>query len=215
MKKILISGLIILTVTGCTGTTLPNMSNTQKGAILGGLAGAVVGKSTSNHDNKRVVIGGAVGAGVGAAIGAYMDRQEEALRQTVAVAGSGIEVNRQGDNITLVMPEGITFDSARADIKPQFYSVLDSLANTLVQYDKTTIRIAGHTDSRGSAEYNQTLSVQRSNSVKNYLVQQRVVPNRMVAIGYGESRPVANNASDAGRAQNRRVEITLVPIQQG
>ena len=172
----------------------------------------VVGKSTSNHDNKRAVIGGAVGAGVGAAIGAYMDKQEEALRQTVV--GTGIEVNRQGNNITLNMPDSITFDSARSDIKPQFYSVLNSLANTLVQYDQTTIQIAGHTDSRGSAEYNQKLSVQRANSVKNYLATQRVAANRMRPIGYGESRPVADNTSEIGQAQNRRVEITLVPIQQ-
>lgn len=211
MKKILIGGLIILGTTACSGTGT-TLNNTQKGAILGGLAGAVIGKSTSNHDNKRVVIGGAVGAGVGAAIGAYMDKQEEALRQTVA--GTGIEVNRQGDNIMLSMPDSITFDSARSDIKPQFYAVLNSLANTLVQYDQTTIQIAGHTDSRGSAEYNQKLSVQRANSVKNYLGQQRVAANRMIPIGYGESRPIADNASTIGQAQNRRVEITLVPIQQ-
>lgn len=210
MKKILISGLIVLSVTACTGN---NLTKAQQGAILGGLAGAVIGKSTSNHDNKRVVIGGAVGAGVGAAIGAYMDRQEQELRQTMV--GTGIEVNRQGDNITLVMPDSITFDTARSDIKPQFYGVLDTLANTLVQYDKTTIQIAGHTDSRGSDSYNKNLSVQRANSVKNYLAGRRVTFNRMAAIGYGESRPIADNVSEYGQAQNRRVEITLVPIQQG
>jgi len=210
MKKILISGLVILSVTACTET---NLTKAQQGALLGGLAGAVVGKSTSNHDTKRAVIGGVVGAGVGAAIGAYMDRQEAALRQTVA--GSGIEINRQGNNITLVMPDSITFDTAQSNIKPQFYPVLDSLASTLAQYDKTTIQVAGHTDSRGSDQYNHTLSIQRANSVKNHLARQRVSANRMLAVGHGESRPVADNNSDYGRAQNRRVEITLVPMQQG
>jgi outer membrane protein OmpA-like peptidoglycan-associated protein len=113
------------------------------------------------------------------------------------------------------MPDSITFDSARSEIKPQFYAVLDSLASTLVQYNKTTIQVAGHTDSRGSDQYNHTLSIQRANSVKNHLAQQRVAGNRMLAVGHGESRPVADNNSDYGRAQNRRVEITLVPMQQG
>lgn len=198
-----------LTLTACTGTTL---TKTQQGAIIGGITGAVIGKSTSNHDTKRAVIGGAVGAAAGAAIGAYMDKQEQTLRDTMQ--GTGIDVERQGDNIVLNMPDSITFDTAKADLKPQFHPVLNSLASTLVQYDQTKIKIAGHTDSRGSDQYNQTLSQQRANSVKSFLTGRGVNNSRMYAHGYGETRPVADNTTDNGMSKNRRVEITLVPVQQ-
>ena len=210
MQHIILSGFIAWGLVGCSGT---NLTKAQQGAIIGGLAGAVVGKSTSNHDNKRAVVGGVVGAGVGAAIGAYMDKQEAELRQTME--GTGIEVDRQGDNIVLNMPDSITFDTAKSDIKPEFHTALTSLASTLSQYERTTIKIAGHTDSRGSDSFNQNLSVQRANSVRAYLGSRSISPRRMLAVGYGESQPVADNNSEVGRAKNRRVEVTLVPIQQG
>ena len=210
MKHIILSGLIAWGVTGCSGT---NMTKAQQGAIIGGLAGAVVGKSTSNHDNKRAVVGGIVGAGVGAAIGTYMDKQEAELRETMQ--GTGVEVIREGNNIVLNMPDSITFDTAKSDIKPQFHAALSSLASTLGQYQKTSIKIAGHTDSRGSDAFNHNLSVQRANRVRTYLGSRSISPSRMLAVGYGESQPVADNNLEVGRAKNRRVEVTLVPVQQG
>lgn len=209
IKILMIAGAISLSLTACTGT---NLTKAQRGAIIGGVAGAVIGKSTSNHKTKRAVLGGAVGAAAGAAIGAYMDKQEETLRDTMQ--GTGIEIDRQGDNIVLNMPDSITFDTAKADLKPQFHPVLSSLATTLSQYDQTKIKIAGHTDNRGSDHYNQTLSQQRATSVKNFLSGRGVNYSRMYSHGYGESRPVADNSTQNGMAQNRRVEITLVPVQQ-
>ncbi len=209
IKTVMITGAVSLSLTACTGTTL---TKAQQGAIIGGVTGAVIGKTTSNNKTKRAILGGAVGAAAGAAIGAYMDKQEQTLRDTMQ--GSGIEIDRQGDNIVLNMPDSITFDTAKSDLKSQFHPVLNSLATTLVQYDQTKIKIAGHTDSRGGDHYNQTLSQQRANSVKNFLSGRGVNYGRMYSHGYGESRPVADNSTQSGMAQNRRVEITLVPVQQ-
>lgn len=208
-RTILLTGLLGLSLTACSTAEL---TKAQQGAIIGGVTGAIIGKGTSNHDDKRAVIGGAVGAAAGAAIGAYMDKQEQELR--TEMQGTGIEIDRQGDNIVLNMPDSITFDTAQSNIKPQFYSTLNTLGSTLTQYDQTRIRIAGHTDSRGSLQYNQELSVNRANSVRAYLQSQNVPPARMYAQGFGETRPIADNNTDIGMAKNRRVEITLIPVQQ-
>jgi outer membrane protein OmpA-like peptidoglycan-associated protein len=121
---------------------------------------------------------------------------------------------RQGDNITLNMPSGITFDFNSATLKPEFGGVLDKVSQTLTQYNQTVVEIAGHTDSVGTDQYNQALSERRANSVAGYLGSHGVMQQRMIVVGAGETRPVASNDTDAGRAQNRRVEITLVPVEQ-
>jgi outer membrane protein OmpA-like peptidoglycan-associated protein len=141
-----------------------------------------------------------------------MDKQEAELRQQMQ--GTGVDVQRQGDTIRLQAPENITFDTNRAVVKPQFQPVLGQLAQSIQQYPGTVVQVEGHTDSTGAADYNQTLSENRANSVRSYLVQRGVESNRLVAVGYGMSRPVADNASPAGRAQNRRVEVLIVPQQQ-
>jgi outer membrane protein OmpA-like peptidoglycan-associated protein len=141
-----------------------------------------------------------------------MDEQEAALRQNLQ--GTGVEVTRQNDTIVLTMPDAITFDFGQASVKPQFYGVLGGLANTLNQYPETRIQIAGHTDNVGSDASNLQLSQQRANGVRTYLASTGVAAQRMQAVGYGESRPIADNSSESGRAQNRRVEITLIPFQQ-
>jgi outer membrane protein OmpA-like peptidoglycan-associated protein len=129
------------------------------------------------------------------------------------MAGTGVEVERQGDNITLNMPSGITFDFDRADLKSEFRPVLDNLATTLNEYNQTRIEVTGHTDSKGTDAYNMTLSQNRANAVAGYLGSRGVASSRMVVSGAGETRPVASNDTESGRAQNRRVEITLVPMQ--
>lgn len=140
-----------------------------------------------------------------------MDQQEAALRQSLQ--NSGVNIERRNDNIVITMPDAISFATGRAYIQPQFYATLNNLAYTLNQYPETRIQIEGHTDNVGSDSDNLRLSQQRAESVRNYLASNGIMATRMQAIGYGESRPLADNNSDYGRAQNRRVEIThLCPL---
>ena len=189
-------------------------NRTQKGAIIGAVAGAVAGLLSggdATERRQRALVGVGVGGLAGGAIGNYQDRQERALRDRMA--GTGVDVVRNGDNITLNMPENITFGFDRSDLQPQFFAVLDNVAGTLREYNQTIVEVAGHTDSKGTDSYNQALSDRRANAVGNYLMSKGLVRDRFILIGAGESRPVASNETDAGRAQNRRVEITLVPIR--
>ncbi|MGJ8694385.1 MAG: OmpA family protein [Thalassotalea sp.] len=192
-----------LIMTGCAST------NTEKGAAIGAIAGAVLGKSTSNHKDKRLVWGAAIGAIAGGAIGKYMDDQENAFREELS--GSGIDVIREGDNIRLVMPSNITFATNQAYISTGFHATLDAVAKVLVKFDKTLLSIEGHTDDTGSAEYNQKLSEQRAQSVQSYLVSKNIIGERLQVSGLGESAPVVANNSSSNRALNRRVEIQIIP----
>ena len=208
-----------LTFAGCatyTGQTSdPNDPNrTQRGALIGAGIGAVAGLLSGDdatERRQRAMVGAGVGALAGGAVGAYQDRQEAALRSQLA--GTGVDVIRDGDNITLSMPGAITFGFDSSALQPQFRPVLDDLAMTLNEYNQTIIEVAGHTDSVGDAAYNQNLSEQRAATVANYLAGRGVMRDRMITIGAGETRPIASNDTEAGRAQNRRVEITLVPLQ--
>ena len=189
------------------------VSDTTKGAGIGAAAGAVVGLLTGGDaaaHRKNALIAAGVGALAGGAIGNYMDRQQAELRHELA--GTGVSVTRMGDNITLNMPGNITFKSDSAEVDPAFYQVLNSVDLILKKYDKTVIEVAGHTDSTGSAEYNQKLSERRANSVAQYLEGQGLATNRVVTIGAGETHPVADNATPTGRQANRRVELTLTPL---
>jgi outer membrane protein OmpA-like peptidoglycan-associated protein len=190
------------------------MSRTKKGAIIGAVAGAVAGLLSGDdatERRQRALVGAGVGGLAGGAIGAYQDRQEAALRERMQ--GTGVEVVRQGDNITLNMPSNITFAFDRSDLQSQFYPVLDDVARTLTEYNQTIVEVAGHTDNVGTDAYNQALSERRAASVGNYLMGKGLLRDRFILVGAGESRPVASNETDAGRAQNRRVEITLVPVR--
>ena len=151
-------------------------------------------------------------AGLGAAgYGYYADKQEAALR--ASTANTGIEVQRQGDNITLVMPGNITFATSSANIAPSFYQPLNNLANSLKQFNnQNLIQIVGYTDSTGNYNYNMQLSQQRAQSVATYLTSQGVSGQYLSVSGKGPADPIASNATPDGRAQNRRVQITLAPI---
>lgn len=226
-KLVLAAAVLSATLAGCATTAggggyygsqpqqQDNDNNrTQKGAIIGAVAGAVAGLLSGDdatERRQRALVGAGVGGLAGGAIGNYQDRQERALRERMA--GTGVDVVRQGDNITLNMPENITFGFDRSDLQPQFYPVLDNVAATLREYNQTIVEIAGHTDSKGTDAYNQALSERRAASVGNYLMGKGLVRDRFILVGAGESRPVASNDTEAGRAQNRRVEITLVPIR--
>jgi outer membrane protein OmpA-like peptidoglycan-associated protein len=191
----------------------PEKEKTRKGAGYGAAAGAVIGLLTGGNDKfEAAMIGAAVGALAGGSVGYYQDKQEAKLRQQMA--GTGVDVVRKGDNITLDMPGGVTFAFNSADLNAQFYPVLDKVAATLTEFDKTVIEVAGHTDSIGTPAYNQQLSERRANSVASYLASRGVNRSRVVTIGAGKDHPVASNDSEEGRAQNRRVEITIVPVTQ-
>ena len=146
----------------------------------------------------------------GGGVGYYMDVQEAKLREQLQ--GTGVSVTRVGDEIILNMPGNVTFATNSADVKSDFYGVLNSVSLVLKEYEKTVIEVAGHTDDRGSDSYNQSLSVRRAASVGQYLQTQGIDNLRLITVGYGESRPIADNATDMGRQQNRRVELTLAPI---
>ncbi len=212
----LAAGLLLV---GCA-TTDPYGGQTDRnrtlsgagiGAAVGAAAGALSGSgSTSRRD--RALIGAAVGAAAGAGVGAYMDRQEAQLRQSMQ--GTGIEVDRRGDDIILNMPSSVTFGFDSSELTPTARSALNDVSQVLRDFPDTRVNIAGHTDSTGDDRYNQGLSERRAQSVGNYLAQSGVPMHRLNMMGYGETMPVASNASEQGRAQNRRVEITLSPIQQ-
>lgn len=200
-----------IALAGCQ--TYQERPKTTTGAGIGAVTGAVLGSAVAGRGQKTegAVLGAVIGGLAGGAIGNYMDEQERVLRQQTA--GTGIDVSRQGENIVLSFPDQISFDVGRADIKPQFMHSLDNVANTLSQYHQTRIEIAGHTDSTGSAEFNQRLSENRAYAVRSYLASRGVTPERMYAVGYGQTRPIASNATAQGRAQNRRVEIIVIPNQ--
>ena len=191
-------------------------SKTTIGAGIGAIAGAVLGAATgkdAKDRRKRALIGAGIGGLTGAGVGAYMDKQEADLRKKLA--GTGVSVTRQGDNIVLNMPGNITFKTGSADLNADFYKVLDGVGIVVDEYDKTLIVVEGHTDNVGTDENNQTLSERRASTVGQYLMGKGVNGQRVLTAGFGEARPIASNDSEAGRSQNRRVEVRLEPITQG
>lgn len=181
-------------------------------AVQYGAAGAVVcgliGAAESGQRARNAALGcGAIGAGVGA----YMDAQEREMREQLA--GTGVQVVREGDRLELGMPGNVTFPTNEYTIRESFYPVLDSVSEILFKYTDTRIRVVGHTDSTGSLDYNYGLSDRRARSVGNYLAGRGVDQNRIITEGVGPDQPIASNDSDTGRAQNRRVELEIVAVE--
>ncbi len=191
------------------------MSKTAWGSIIGAAGGAAVGAATG-HDSesrrKRALIGAGVGGLSGAGVGYYMDQQEAKLRQKLQ--GTGVSVSRQGDRIVLNMPGNITFRTDSSDIAGNFYDVLNSVVLVLNEYNKTLINVYGHTDSVGNDQYNQGLSERRARSVGQYLISHQILPDRVMTLGFGKTRPKGSNDTPEGRQQNRRVELELAPLTQ-
>lgn len=215
---VIATSLLLSSCATYTGqTNAPDDPNrTRNGALIGAAIGAVAGILSGDdalERRQRALVGAGVGAVAGGAVGVYQDRQEAELRRRTA--GTGIEVTRDGDVIKLNLPDGVTFDFGKANLKPQFYPALDQVASTMAEYNQTVVEVSGHTDSIGSDQANQALSVQRANSVSNYLMGKGLVRERFEVVGMGERYPVASNDTDSGRAMNRRVEIRVVPITQG
>ena len=204
----------VVATSGCTTnpyTGESQVSKTAIGAVLGAAAGAGIGALANRRNRaKGALIGAGIGTLAGGAVGAYMDVQEAKLREQLA--GTGVGVTRVGDEIVLNMPGNVTFATDSSEIRSNFYKVLNSVGLVLAEYDKTIIEVTGHTDSTGSDEYNQTLSQRRADNVGNYLVGQGVMNQRVLTQGFGETMPIADNATKGGREQNRRVELRLVPL---
>ena len=206
----------MLATTACTTDPTTGQRTISKAAI-GGIGGALGGYLLSDlvggrSDRTEKILGAGIGAVAGAGIGAYMDAQERKLREETA--GTGVDVIRDGDDLLLRMPSGITFAYDRADVQPQFQPTLNDVASVLAQYPKTYIDVFGHTDSDGADAYNQTLSERRAQAVSSYLVSRGVQSARIGTRGFGETQPIASNATEEGKAANRRVEIKISPVTE-
>ena len=208
---------VVLCASACTTldpyTREERTARAQRQAVIGAAAGAVAGLITGDSSmerKKRALVGAGLGALAGAGVGSYMDRQEARLR--AELERTGVSVTRIGDNITLNMPGNITFATNSADLNANFFDVLNSVSLVVNEYNQTVIEVAGHTDSTGTDAYNQQLSERRASAVAAYLGTRSVLPDRIITVGMGEGRPVATNDTDVGRQQNRRVELTLVPL---
>lgn len=191
-------------------------SKATKGALIGAAAGAVVGLASGDDAvdrRQRALIGAGVGALAGGSVGYYMDQQEAKLR--AELEGTGVSVTRIGDNITLNMPGNITFATDSADLNADFFNVLNSVSKVLKEFDQTLVEVAGHTDNTGSDDYNKALSDRRASSVARYFESRKITSQRLLTVGMGESRPIADNGTSEGRQANRRVEITMVPLTNG
>jgi len=221
MKKVIGSALIAAAVvtSGCATynpyTGEKQTSKATTGAAIGAAVGAIIGVATSDNAKERkerALKGAGIGAITGGGVGYYMDVQEAKLRQKLEA--SGVSVTRDGDNIILNMPGNITFDTNQSNVKESFKPVLDSVAEVLKEYKSTMIQVGGHTDSTGGDQYNLMLSQNRAQSVANVLIGFGVQPVRTDVVGFGETSPIASNSTESGRAQNRRVELILVPYTE-
>lgn len=215
MKTQIIAALVACAFLASCTTTDPftgqqKTNNTTKGAALGAAAGAGLGLLAGGDDRKNALIGAGIGLLAGGAVGGYMDQQEAELR--AQLAGTGVTVTRNGNQITLNMPSNITFDVGQSAIKPAFGETLRGVAIVVNKFNKTLIDVYGHTDSTGDDQFNLNLSTQRAQAVAGYITQSGIDGRRFRILGFGETRPIADNNTDFGRAANRRVEIQLSPI---
>ncbi|MBP5399091.1 MAG: OmpA family protein [Alphaproteobacteria bacterium] len=212
MKKILVAFLTMSMLSACATdpyTGESKVSKTAWGTGIGTAVGAGIGALAGG--SKGALIGAGIGAVGGAATGGYMDLQARELRQQLT--GTGVQLKQlENGEIMLIMPSNITFATDSDVFQTGFNSILDSVAIVLKKYDKTAINVVGHTDNVGSDEYNMQLSAKRALAVSNYLKLRGVAENRMVVRAMGETSPIASNATEAGRAQNRRVELTIQPL---
>lgn len=216
IRRILIGLAAIMFVASCTttdqitGERTPN--RTANGAIIGAILGAGAGTLAGGDDRRNALIGAGVGALAGAAIGHYMDQQEQNLRQRLR--GSGVGVTRVNQaQILLNFPADLTFDFNRDSVKSQFVPTLENVAGVLRDYPQTTVDVYGHADSVGSESYNQDLSERRAMNVASIMIGGGVIRQRVAVTGFGETRPIASNATDEGRARNRRVEVYISAFQ--
>ena len=208
LKSLAVASSALL-IAACTTNPYTGEQQASKAATYGAGAAAVCGL-VGAIDSGKHARNAALGCGiVGAGVGAYMDVQEAKLREQLQ--GTGVQVVREGDNIRLIMPGNITFETDSYNLRSSFYPVLNSVGEVLAKYGDTTIRVTGHTDNTGSRQYNQTLSEKRAASVSDYLATRQVDRSRMLVQGVSFDQPIADNATAEGRAANRRVELDILP----
>lgn len=221
MRTMVIAALVsAVAVAGCSSTGSADgkrsMNNTEKGAIIGAVGGAVLGAAVADKKGKGALIGAVGGGLAGAAVGNYMDRQKQDLEKNLAAErkNGAVTIEKQaGDVMKITMTSQTAFDTGSAEIKPGFRSTMDRLADVVVRYQKTAITVVGHTDAEGSAESNRELSQRRAQAVVDYLRSKNVNAARLTAVGRGETEPVADNKTEAGRRANRRVELLVAPVR--
>lgn len=207
---IALAGAVLAACTTDPFTGEQRPTRTVSGAAIGAAAGAGLGLLAGGNDRRNALIGAGIGALTGGAIGNYMDRQEAELREQLR--GTGVSVTRNGDSLILNMPSNVTFATDQSAIDPSFYPTLNSVAIILNKYNQSLIDVLGFTDSTGSAQHNLGLSQRRAQSVSSYLGGQGIDRRRMYVVGFGQERPIASNSTPEGRAQNRRVELQIVPL---
>jgi len=214
MKKFLIAFIFVIfaNLFSCAGMQTKQGQGTAVGAGVGAGVGAILGQAIGK-DTESTLIGAGIGAALGGIagnqVGRYMDVQEQDLRNAIATSKSA-SIKREQDILTATFKGEAYFDYDSSQLKPGAYAELKRISDVLNKYPQTTIEVGGHTDTTGSEEYNQTLSEKRAEAVKNELIQNGISPERIRAMGYGESRPISSD-----HAMNRRVEIIIVPIRQG
>jgi outer membrane protein OmpA-like peptidoglycan-associated protein len=216
MKRVIALSLGVALIAGCAQP----MTKTQKGAAIGSgtgaLAGAALGQAIGRDTGSTLIgmgLGALAGGLAGGAVGNYMDKQEAEMRQTLANV-EGASIQREQDVLAVTFKSDVMFAIGSSTLKGGAQDEMDRVARVLNKYPQTLVRIAGHTDSTGTAELNQKLSEKRALSVKNALVNLNVNAARLSTVGYGDTRPIADNDTEAGRQLNRRVAITIIPNQQ-
>lgn len=210
--RLLIAGAAaaaMLATSACDPNTGRPSDRVVQGALIGATVGTIGGLLVGGNDRRNALVGAGIGLLAGAAIGKYLDDQERALRQDLD--DTGAVVRRDGERLVVTLPEAITFDVDSFALNQRSRRVINQLARSLNRYPSSYIDVIGHTDSTGSREYNQQLSERRANAVANALTRRGVNPARIASAGVGETQPIASNATPQGRAQNRRVEIYVIP----
>ncbi len=208
--------LVVSFLIGCAAPQTKTGQGAVYGTAGGAAAGAVLGQ-VIGRDTKGTLIGAAIGAAIGglggAGVGKMMDNQERDMRAALA-SSEAAAVSREGNLLAVTFKGDVTFDTNSTVVRPGLYSEVDRVAHVMNQYPNTLIRVEGHTDSRGSNEYNMDLSNRRANAVRNLLVQRGIAGSRIEVVGFGETMPVASNNTEAGRQKNRRVDIKIAPQTQ-
>jgi outer membrane protein OmpA-like peptidoglycan-associated protein len=207
MRKALCILLLALLVAWSCGCA--SMTARDKGLIIGGASGAVLGGIIGDRAGNTAagaILGAVVGGATGAVIGNYMDKQAAEMQQDI----QGAKIERIGEGIKITFASGILFDVGKSDLRPDAQENIANLAAILIKYEDTNILIEGHTDSDGSEDYNLQLSERRARAVQSYLAQNGVTNARISIMGYGESQPIADNATVEGKQANRRVEVAVM-----
>ncbi|MES2623810.1 MAG: OmpA family protein [Pseudomonadota bacterium] len=212
MSKVAALLVVTLAFSACsTVNPYTGQQQTSRAVKYGAIGGVVCGLIGAAENSRRARNAGLGCGAIGAGVGAYMDSQEAELRQELE--GTGVQVERVGDELNLVMPGNVTFDTNEYVVRQQFYPVLDSVSQVLSKYADTRMTVTGHTDSTGAKDYNYNLSNRRAQSVANYLATRGIDQTRLISQGVGPDQPAASNDNENGRAQNRRVELQIVAVQ--